>query len=163
VGVFSPRASPARSSRRRHSRSPCGPGRPKPTPSDDAEPDLDFSDILREDWFALSCRSGTGEAFTAAMPRDLTLEYIAASLLDEAPEPLPLILMENELTAERDHRLVHLYVDLGERLKADFARTAKSNESLTPAAMAAALQRIVKESSMTREQRRRLKQKRKKK
>jgi hypothetical protein len=85
VGVFSPRASPARSSRRRHSRSLCGPGRPKPTPSDDAEPDLDFSDILREDWFALSCRSGTGEAFTAAMPRDLTLEYIAASLLDEAP------------------------------------------------------------------------------
>jgi hypothetical protein len=144
VGVPSPLTSPAPASRGWHNRSSRGPCRPKPTPSDDAEPDLDFSDILLtyeftetldtiaqkwflamlsdlirrvltngrlsedeftyfqmvntsvfgkqkiimrfayarqagvgvpegEDWIALSCRSGTGEAFTAAMPRDLTL------------------------------------------------------------------------------------------
>ena len=108
-------------------------------------------------WIALSCRSGAGDAFTVAFPQDTTLNALTAGIIQKSASRIPMILLENDFTAERDHRLIHVFIGQS-RARAEEFRKQTNGESFTPRAIAETLRRIVQESGLTREQRRRLDQ-----
>jgi hypothetical protein len=77
-----------------------------------------------------------------------------------------MVLLENDFTAERYHRLIHLLIKESRQKQQELwnaARSSASGKALRPRGMAETLQQVVQESRLTREQRRRLDQRNKQK
>jgi hypothetical protein len=119
-----------------------------------------------EQWIALSCRSSAGDAFTAAFPHDLYLDTQTEQIMQNSAANIPMVLLENDFTAERYHRLIHLLIKESRQKQQELwnaARSSASGKALRPRGMAETLQQVVQESRLTREQRRRLDQRNKQK